>query len=319
MTYTLYRGDNLETLKRLKVDGKRFDLIELDGPYAAGLEDWDNMTEVEYITHYAERLSLVRDVLQPWGVVFVFGYPEGCAEIKSWAHRTEMLYLRRWLHWYKQRTAHKGRKVEIVLFFTKEKSRLDLLADFGNFLKSERNRRGWSLRDLGERAGKEWWHRGGNFFFETGRNAPNFDDMQILKSLFDFNGQWNHISHPGYISGNYEGLTDLDYFDKTYPEETAELNDSGLRSKPVGLYLDLFRPTIPPTENKQALILYGGSGNAGIAAASLGYDVTICEQSQERCEAIEQRWSRDVRIWTQRAQSVQMSLPIEKPTQGVLL
>lgn len=311
-------GDNLANLLRLKESGAKFDLIELDGPYMAGLEDWDNMTEAEYIAHYAERLSLVRDVLQPWGVVFVFGYPEGCAEIKSWAHRTETLYLRRWLHWYKQRTAHKGRKVEIVLVL-QHWDGFGLFEQFRNWLREKRNGMGLTINQALPFVGLPVYPNGGGggylWFEAKSSDIPSRPVYGRLKTFFNIPDRFDMMLD----FKAFTGLTDLDYFDKSYPEETAELNDNGLRSKPVGLYLDLFRPTVPPTENKQALILYGGSGNAGIAAAALGYGVTICEQGPERCEAIERRWDRDVAKWTQRATAVQMNLPLETCTQGVLI
>jgi hypothetical protein len=39
------------------------------------------------------------------------------------------------------------------------------------------------------------------------------------------------------------------------------------------------------------LILYGGSGNAAIAAGKIGYDVTVCETDPARCEYIRRRWA----------------------------
>jgi len=108
-------GDNLEALWTLAADGAKFDLIELDGPYGANLEDWDKLTEAEYLRHYADRLALVREVLHPWGVVFLFGWPEGCAEIKAWAHRTGTLHLRRWISWFVNSSAHAARKIQTIL------------------------------------------------------------------------------------------------------------------------------------------------------------------------------------------------------------
>jgi len=311
----ILNGDNLQILKSL--EGERFDLAELDGPYMAGLEGWDILTEAEYIQHYAERLTALRPLLQPWGVVFVFGYPEGCAEIKSWAHRTETLYLRRWLTWYKQITAHKGRKVENILLFAAEQIRRDVLVEFGNFLKSERERKGWTLRDVGKAANKEWWHRGGNFYFETGRNAPSVPDYQVLKSVFCFGSEWDVVINTAYIQGNYDGITDIDFFSKTYHETTEDLNDNGLRSKPVGLYVDLFKPTIPPTEKRKALVLYGGSGNAAIAAEALGYEVTVIEQDPKRCKLIEKRSSRLVQTWRERlSQGSLWGFPTQRAADG---
>jgi len=97
-----------------------------------------------------------------------------------------------------------------------------------------------------------------------------------------------------------------------------------LRSKPVGLYVDLFKPTIPPTEKRKALVLYGGSGNAAIAAEALGYEVTVIEQDPKRCKLIEKRSSRLVQTWreklsqgnlwgfpTQRAPDLWDSAPLE--------
>ena len=171
----ILNGDNLQILKSL--EGERFDLAELDGPYMAGLEGWDILTEAEYIQHYAERLTALRPLLQPWGVVFMFGYPEGCAEIKSWAHRTETLYCRRWLTWYKQVTAHKGRKVENVLLFWKDDPAKSL-KDTGELLRKHRESKGYTLRQVGEMAGREWWHRGGNLYFENGNGGfATLDDI----------------------------------------------------------------------------------------------------------------------------------------------
>lgn len=284
---TIHNDDNLTILQRLAGAGERFDLIELDGPYAAGLEGWDCLTEDEYLAHYTARLPLVARCLQPWGVSFLFGYPEGCAEIKTWARQTGTLHLRRWLTWYKQVTAHKGRKVETILMFIMPPAQ-SALAAFGKFIKAERILRGWTLGDVGTRAARPWWHRGGNLYYETGSGGyPTVADFLTLSQIFDFNpNDW-----PQVCSDSYDDVTDLDYIGRHYSEDSRDLNDNGLRSKPVGLYLDLFRPTVPPRETKRALILYGGSGNAAIAAGQLGYDVTVCETDPARCEYIRRRWA----------------------------
>lgn len=291
MTLTIHNCDNLEALRRFAANGERFDLTELDGPYGAGLEGWDILTEDQYLAHYADRLGLVRDTLQPWGVSFLFGYPEGCAEIKAWARTSGTLHLRRWLTWYKQRTAHKGRKCEAVLMFLRDQMNQQKIESFRVQLRAWRGSR--SLEWLGDEARKRghvtWWHRGGNMYFETGSGGalPSLQDYCVLADIFGFDAwEW-----AGVINGSYEGVTDLDYLASSYPEDTRELNDNGLRSKPVGLYLDLFRPVIPPRDTKRALILYGGSGNAAIAAGKLGYDVDICETDPARCEMIRRRWA----------------------------
>lgn len=302
----IIQGDNLDTLRKLRKEGAKFDLVEFDGPYMAGLEKWDNLTEAEYLEHYATRLTLTRDILYPWGVVFLFGYPEGCAEVKAWAHKTKTFYLRRWLTWYKQKTIHKGRKVENILLFWKNSPSAAAAANWGRFLRAEREKRNWTLRKVGELANHPWWHRGGNLYYENGNGGfPSLDDIFTLSHIFDFSIEdW-----PGVFYENYDGLTNLDYINTLYLEETQGLNTDGLRSKPVQLYLDLFRPTIPPIEKHRALILYGGSGNAGIAAAALGYDVTVCEIDAVRCETIKGRWDREVARWEQYANSTQLSLP----------
>lgn len=291
MTLTIHQCDNLEALRRFAANGDRFDLVEIDGPYGAGLEGWDILTEDEYLAHYTARLPLVRDVLQPWGVSFLFGYPEGCAEIKAWARRTGTLHLRRWLTWYKQRTAHKGRKCETILQFLRDPIDGCKVALFRAALREWRGSRPlqWVADEAAMRGHNTWWHRGGNMYFETGSGdtRPSLQDYCILADIFQFNAdEW-----AGVVEGSYEGITDLDYISTTYPEDTRELNDAGLRSKPVGLYLDLFRPTVPPRDTKRALVLYGGSGNAAIAAGKLGYNVDICETDPTRCEMIRRRWA----------------------------
>ena len=293
----ILNGDNLQILKSL--EGERFDLAELDGPYMAGLEGWDILTEAEYIQHYAERLTALRPLLQPWGVVFVFGYPEGCAEIKSWAHRTETLYCRRWLTWYKQVTAHKGRKVENVLLFVNTPDN-NLVFEFKQTLKQKRQALGYTVSQAmaltesrkhlaGKGAGMMW-------FESELSKVPTANEYIELKSIFSLPDKFDMLC----TLGSYEGITDIDYFSKQYPEQTESLNDEGLRSKPVGLYVDLFKPTIPPTEKKKALILYGGSGNAAIAAEALGYEVTVIEQDPKRCKLIEKRSSRLVQTWREK-------------------
>lgn len=309
-------GDNLLALSQLKEQGAKFDLVELDGPYMAGLEDWDTLTERQYIDHYAERLTLVCDILQPWGVVFVFGYPEGCAEIKSWAHRTETLYLRRWLTWYKNQAEHQGRKVDAILFFTMSES-AHAFFEFRGWIKSRREEMGLKIVDACRLTGinRHLAHKvGGYLWFETEKSKiPNLSQYATLKKFFTIPDRYDVIP---YLTA-FDGVTNLDYL--TVPIETAAKLGNRLRSKPVQLYLDLFRPTIPPTDTRRALILYGGSGNAGIAAAALGYDVTICESSPERCQLISGRWEKEVRRWTERAAVRQDALPLVHASQGVLL
>lgn len=304
----IIQGDNLNALRKLSGESKKFDLVELDGPYMAGLEGWDNLTEAEYIEHYATRLTLARDILQPWGVVFLFGYPEGCAEVKAWAHKNRIFRLGRWIHWYKQRSAHRGRKVEIICLFI-HFNEAGLLGDFKTFLRKEREERGLTISEAmaltkcrGHLAGKG----AGMMWFEApSSHAPTGPEYAELKNLFQLPTKYDKLP----TLGRYQGVTDLDFINRSYPEETESLNDNGLRSKPVQLYLDLFAPTIPPTDNYRALILYGGSGNAGIAAAALGYDVTVCEIDAGRCDAIGKRWDREVAKWEQYASSTQLSLP----------
>lgn len=287
MRLTIHNTDNLEALRAFAAEGARFDLVELDGPYGAGLEGWDVLTDAEYVQHYAERLALVRQVLQPWGVVFLFGYPEMVALVRAWAAESGALHLRRWITWYKQVTAHKGRKVETIAMFIVPPAH-GALAAFGAFIKAERERRGWTLRDVGREAGRDWWHRGGNLYFETGSGGhPSVDDFLTLARVFNFNpNDW-----PQVCSDSYEDVTNLDYLSAHYSETTRDLNDAGLRSKPVGLYTDLFRPVVPPRPSKRALVLYGGSGNAAIAAARLGYDVDVCETDPARCDLIRRRYA----------------------------
>jgi hypothetical protein len=290
MSLTIHNDDNLAVLQRLADAGERFDLIELDGPYAAGLEGWDCLTEDEYLAHYTARLPLVARCLQPWGVSFLFGYPEGCAEIKTWARQTGTLHLRRWLTWYKQVTAHKGRKVETILVFTQQ-AKNTLSGELKNWLRDTRRSMGLTITQAmaitpskahlsGKGAGMMWYEA-------LSSSVPTAPEYHELKQIFGVPDYFDYLL--GFRS--FDDLTNLDYIGRHYSEDSRDLNDNGLRSKPVGLYLDLFRPTVPPRETKHALILYGGSGNAAIAAGQLGYDVTVCETDAARCEYIRRRWA----------------------------
>ncbi len=294
MQLTIHQGDNLATLQRLADTGAKFDLIEIDGGYGAGLEAWDVFKdEDEYIAHYAPRLELARKVLQPWGVVFFFGYPEMCAEIKAWARQSGTLHLRRWLTWYVNSTAHAGRRCQTVLAFGSVES-TTLFTEFKTWLKEDRIRRGWTLRDARQHTGVNAHllanpraSSGGYFWYEAEcSELPTQEDYDAIKRVFN---QPSHFD-PLPCLRSYEGVTNIDYI--TVPvERAAQLNDDGLRSKPLGLYNTLFRPVVPPRDTKRALVLYGGSGNAAIAAGRLGYEVDICELSVERCETIRRRWA----------------------------
>lgn len=180
-------------------------------------------------------------------------------------------------------------------------------------LKQERQRRGWTLRQVGERAGREWWHRGGNLYFETGSGGrPSVEDYYVLAQMFGFDPEtWAHV-----IQGSYEGITDIDYIGRSYPEPTTDLNSAGLRSKPVGLYLDLFKPLATDASGRRALVLYGGSGNAAVAAGALGYEVTVCEADPARCKAIARHYDRQLGWWVTQAQ--QRNLWSELVTQAQL-
>lgn len=292
----ILNGDNLQILKSL--EGERFDLAELDGPYMAGLEGWDILTEAEYIQHYAERLTALRPLLQPWGVVFVFGYPEGCAEIKSWAHRTETLYLRRWIHWQKKFRLHEGRKYEIVLLFQSHEI-LELFEKFKVSIKEKRKEMGLNINQATALAGLPTYENGGGgmMWFEAPTSQiPSDNVYKKLKAAFSLADVFDNLPY----SLNFEGLTDKDEIRCDVLEPRVELNDNGLRSKPIKLYADLFKPTIPPTEKRKALVLYGGSGNAAIAAEALGYEVTVIEQDPKRCKLIEKRSSRLVQTWREK-------------------
>ena len=283
---TIHNCDNLEALRRFAANGERFDLTELDGPYGAGLEGWDILTEDQYLAHYADRLGLVRDTLQPWGVSFLFGYPEGCAEIKAWARQTNTLHLRRWTHWYNNQAAHAGRKVQVVMVFVPAVN-LSLWREFQAWLTKRRRELKLTIVQCHQQTGIAPYARGGYIWFESESSSiPSYEDYATLKRFFDIPDYFDQLCD----LRSFDGLTNLDFI--SVPVERAEqLNDNGLRSKPLGLYDTLFRPVIPPRDTKRALILYGGSGNAAIAAGKLGYDVDICETDPARCEMIRRRWA----------------------------
>jgi hypothetical protein len=289
----IHNADNLETLRALIAAGERFDLVELDGPYGAGLEAWDSLTDAEYVEHYAARLALVRQVLQPWGVCYLFGYPEMVALVRAWAQQTEALHLRRWLTWYVQQTTHAGRRVQAVGVFIRPESD-SLLTEWRTWLKERRLQMNLSLRDVRRLTGinahllsNPRASSGGYFWYEAEcAGYPTRADYATIK---------RHMGTPGRFDvlcelQAFEGLTSLDYI--TVPvERAAELNDAGLRSKPIGLYDTLFRPAPRPSDAPRALILYGGSGNAAIAAGRLGYAVDICETDPARCALIRRRYA----------------------------
>lgn len=286
MHLTIHPGDNLHTLRTLIASGQKFDLVELDGPYGANLEGWDILTDDQYVQHYAERLTLVREVLQPWGVVFVFGYPEMVALVRAWAAQSGVLHLRRWVTWYVNSTAHAARRVQTIGVFVPAIN-LNTWAEFRAWIKRERLRRKLTIVDCHQQTGIRPYARGGFLWYESETSTPPTPlEFERLREFFDVPPEFHGLQ--GVEA--YDGLTNLDYI--TVPvEQAASLNDNGLRSKPIGLYDTLFRPVVPPREDRRALVLYGGSGNAAIAAAKLGYQVDICEAEPSRCDLIRRRYT----------------------------
>ena len=282
---TLLRGDNLASLRALVAAGELFDLVEIDGPYGAGLESWDVLNEREYLAHYAERLQLVRRVLHPHGVVFLFGWPEGCADLKVWCHNTETLQLRRWLNWHVQSTKHAGRRIQTILLLISPPT-TQLLAEFRLWLRNRRRIMGLTVEQAHQATGIRPQARGGFLWFESETSrAPTREEYQLLQDFFTVPDSFN----PLHGECSFTGLTDIDFI--TVPVERAtHLNVAGLRSKPMGLYEMLFRPVLPVVGERKALILYGGSGNAGYVAGHLGYDVTLCESDPARCDLIVRQW-----------------------------
>jgi len=290
----IINGENLAVMETLRQAGESFHLVELDGPYNAGLEEWDALSGAEYLQHYAQRLEAVKQILDPRGVVFIFGYPEGCAEIKAWAEGAGIFILRRWLTWHVQSTAHNGRKIQTILFFTQPMN-LQALAEFREAIKTQRLKMNITIEQAHNETGIGAGLRGGYAWFEsyTGK-IPTDEEYKTLKLYFDLPDEFDQIPY----LASYPALTDIDLI-TVAPEPALILNDNGLRSKPATLYVRLFRPVIQARkiENPRALILYGGSGNAGIAAEALGYDVTVIEQDSARCQAMEERAPAEIKKW----------------------
>jgi hypothetical protein len=160
--------------------------------------------------------------------------------------------------------------------------------EMGHTTLSARQALGWRIYEGCGNAGWLW-------FESDSSEVPSTQQYYQLKEMFSVPDKFDEL-----ISLQpYRGLTDIDFM-KVPPEKAEHLNDEGLRSKPIKLYADLFQPTIPPTEKRKALILYGGSGNAAIAAEALGYEVTVIEQDPKRCKLIEKRSSRLVQTWREK-------------------
>lgn len=297
----IYNNDNLVTMEEMKARGDKFDLIEIDGPYGAGLEGWDILTESEYIEHYTQRLSLVSDLLQPWGSVFLFGWPEMTAEIKAAAHRDQVLFLRRWISWFVNSSAHAARKIQAILFFVSWRGD-DIIAEFRQAITEARKARGLTVVDCHKATGIRPYARGGYIWFESDKGKiPNPDEYRTLKEFFGLPDRFDVV--PSYTAR--DGLTNFDVI-RVPPERAEKLNDDGLRSKPIQLYWKLFKPVIPPNPEKRALILYGGSGNAGIAAEALGFQVSLIEASAERCEIIKKRSPALIKKWAIKAGQMEL-------------
>ena len=306
--------ENLMVIEAMRTRGDKFDIVELDGPYMAAIEDWDNLTESEYIEHYATRLTALRDILHPWGVVFVFGYPEGCAEIKSWCHRTNTFRCLRWITWYKQWTMHSARKTETILVLggggkIKSGEVNRIILEFRGAIRRGREKMGITIKDAYLATGhdKSLAHKAGGWLWYENDNAriPTYQEYGRLKTFFGLDDRFDTI--PSMATVSIPGITNIDYLVVPTGNSHGINNDATLRAKSPELYIALFR-ALKTTGEQKSLILYGGSGNAGVAAEALGYNVVIVEKDHDRCELIRQREG-DIEKWRARIRDSQLPLP----------
>ena len=290
---TIIEGDNLDVLKELRSSGKKFDVVELDGPYMAGIpEPWDDLELEEYIDHYAKRFREILFVLEPWGLVVVFGYPENLAELKVWSRTRGVLNFRRWLTWDKKRTVHNARLYESVLVFSRDPADV-IVPRFRECLREKRKAKGWTIARAMEEIPSRAKYAGkgaGMLWFESENSKiPGPTEYRQLKEIFEIPDLYDSILRLYAIPG----ITEIDRIDVPH-DAGLSLTHGTLRSKSVALYDRLFWYMKPWPEVKpdpDLLVLYGGSGNAAISGSRCGYNVTIVEKDPGRCAVIRDRWN----------------------------
>lgn len=269
-----------------------YDIVEIDGPYRANIETWDVLSLSEYLDYYEGILNKVSKILKHGGLVYFFGFPENCAEIKVMVRQKNILEFKRWITWYKQWTVHSGRKTETILVFTNPFNE-NLTKKFREELKKQRESYGLSIVNVWDLIDGNTKIRnkiGGFLWFEKEHGAiPSQSEYSKIKSLFNLSDEFDKV----YLAKQYtyKGITNVDYIVIPTGNSISISEDGRLRSKSKDLYTKLFKPysdyhmkNSNTNASPSALILFGGSGNAGLSAMELGFNVDICENDKERYE-----------------------------------
>lgn len=305
---TLYQGDSLEVLQLLPEES--VNMILTDPPYHSTKKanitgDRNFKTDEEYLAWLESITEQWQRILAPNGSIYCFTSSKMAAQVEvmlskkfnilasitwtkpndpgydGWKQKTKKESLRSWyLH---------SERIIFAEATSKENSKLSA---FSALLKKTRLATGLSTIELTEAIGEYGSvnHGGAVSNWETGRNIPNCEQYEKLKSVFSKYApevpqlpDYEKIIRPFFVNSDilYTDIWDF----KTVKPYTGK--------HPAEKPLDLIKHIINTSSYPNNIILdcFAGSGVVGQAAKILGRKAILVEIEEILCEKISQRCS----------------------------
>ncbi|VXD17318.1 M.PflMI [Planktothrix serta PCC 8927] len=305
---TLYQGDCLEVLSLLPEES--VNLIVTDPPYHSTKKanitgDRNFKTDEEYLAWLESITEQWQRILAPNGSIYCFTSSKMAAQVEvmlskkfnilasitwtkpndpgydGWKQKTKKESLRSWyLH------------SERIIFAEATSKENPKLSAFSFLLKKTRLATGLSTIELTEAIGEYGSvnHGGAVSNWETGRNIPNCEQYEKLKSVFSKYApevpqlpDYEKIIRPFFVNSDilYTDIWDF----KTVKPYTGK--------HPAEKPLDLIKHIINTSSYPNDIILdcFAGSGVVGQAAKILGRKAILVEIEENLCEKISQRCS----------------------------
>jgi site-specific DNA-methyltransferase (adenine-specific) len=301
---TLYYGDSLEILPGLNIEA---DVLLTDPPYFKVKQDeWDNQWDKasEFLAWMGDFLDRASPLLAPQASVWVFASPAMTSSVErlvgerfrvlnsvrwvkeqGWHQKAELASLRSYL------TPWEG----VVFAETGER-----FAPFGDYIRAERERAGWSTNDLevalgyverkrpdvGTRLCGRW---------EEGSSIPSAEAYEKMRATLPDNFQRDYSELVAEFEGTRRpfNITSRAHSTDVWTFRTVP---PGPGKHPCEKPQAMLRHMIETSSRPGDLILdaFAGSGSTLDAARQSGRRAIGIEQDERWCEYIARRLSQDV-------------------------
>jgi len=194
----IHNMDCLEAMK--EIDENSIDCIIADPPYNVGIDEWDKIEDYEHFC--IEWIEQSIRILKPNKAFWIFSNQHNVTTINFILNKISSAKFRNWIVWNKGTgipTANSfTNNHEQILYYIKQPDNI-ILKEFGNYLKSKREKLNLSLKEVGNLCDEKWYHRGGHLYFETGLSKPNPSQYGKLKEVLNLDNRFDKWFNNGFV------------------------------------------------------------------------------------------------------------------------